>query len=116
MIPNIQDVLETALASITPRIYRTEADEKAVAPYVVWTIVSGVPENQLSGVPETADARIQVDTYSLSQSQSRQMCDLAQSAIEAADAANVIFGPIESREPDTKLWRWQFDASVWIYR
>jgi len=44
------------------------------------------------------------------------MCDLAQSAIEAADAANVIFGPIESREPDTKLWRWQFDASVWIYR
>lgn len=115
MLPNVQGVLEAALASITTRVYRTEAAENAVAPYAVWTIVSAVPENQISGAPETDNARVQIDCYSMSQSQSRAMCDLAQAAIEDT-SANVIFGPVESREADTKLWRWQFDASVWTYR
>lgn len=115
MIPDVQGVLVTALASITPRVYRTKAAENAAAPYAVWTIVSGVPENQLSGAPETDNARIQIDTYSLSQSQSRQMCELAQAAIETT-SANVIFGPTETREPDTKLWRWSFDSSFWTNR
>lgn len=116
MIPDCQSVLTTALASITPRVYRTQADENAAAPYAVWTIVSGIPENQISGAPETDNARIQFDFYSLSQSQSRQMCGLAQAAIEDLNAANVIFGPVESRETDTKLWRWNFDISWWSNR
>lgn len=116
MIPDVQSVLIAALTSITGcAVYRTQAIEGAVAPYVVWTIVSTVPENQISGAPETDNARIQVDTYSLSQSQSRQMCDLAQAAIEAT-SANVIFGPTETREDETKFWRWSFDSSWWTSR
>jgi hypothetical protein len=116
MIPDVQGVLTTALASISGcAVYRTQAIEGAVAPYAVWTIVSAVPENQISGAPETDNARIQIDTYSKTQSQSRQMCELAQAAVEAT-AANVIFGPTETREADTKLWRWSFDSSWWNNR
>jgi hypothetical protein len=116
MLPDVQSVLVAALTSITGcAVYRTQAIDGAVAPYVVWTIVSAVPENQISGAPETDNARIQVDTYSITQGQSRQMCDLAQAAIEAT-FANVIFGPTETREPDTKLWRWSFDSSHWENR
>jgi hypothetical protein len=109
--------LVTALAAITPRVYRTEAEEGAAAPYAVWTIVSGVPENNVSGAPETDNARIQIDCYSGrdNQPQARQMCELAQAAVEAT-SANVVFGPVESREPGTKLWRWQFDSSFWTNR
>jgi hypothetical protein len=116
MIPDVQGVLTAALTSISGcAVYRTQAIEGAVAPYVVWTIVSAVPENQISGAPETDNARIQIDTYSKTQSQSRQMCDLAQAAVEDT-SANVIFGPTETRETDTKLWRWSFDSSWWNNR
>jgi len=115
MLADVQSTLVTALAAITTRVYRTQAEENAVAPYAVWTIVSAVPENQISGAPETDNSRIQCDFYSLSQSQSRQMCQAAQDAIEATNA-NVIFGPTETRESDTKLWRWSFDSSYWTSR
>jgi hypothetical protein len=113
MLPDIQSLLVAALTSITPRIYRTEAEENATAPFAVWSIVSGVPENNISGAPENDNSRIQIDCYSLSQNQAKQMGYLAMAAVEAVNLANVIFGPVESREPDTKLWRWQFDISTW---
>lgn len=114
IIPDVQSVLVSAVASITPRVYRTEADENAAAPFVVWTIVSGLPENNISDRPDTANARIQIDCYSLDQSECRRLMGLALAAVEGV--TNVIFGPIESREPDTKLWRWIFDASFWFNR
>jgi hypothetical protein len=117
MLPDVQSVLIAALTSITSKIYRTQAAEGAVAPYAVWTIVSGIPENQISGAPETDNARIQFDFYSPqdNQRQAKQMCDLALAAVEAT-SANVIFGPTETREADTKYWRWSFDASYWTSR
>lgn len=116
MIPNVRDVIASALSAITTSIYRGQASEDAIAPYVVWTIVSGVPENNVSGAPETDNARIQIDCYSDSQPQARQMAYAAMGAVEADSRANVIFGPVESRETNTKLWRWQFDSSWWSNR
>lgn len=55
-IPDVYGVLSGApalTAIVGKRIYRTQADENAAAPYVVWSIVSAVPEINLSELPET---------------------------------------------------------------
>lgn len=102
------------VAIVGAKIYRTQADETVAAPYVVWSIISGSPENNLSDLPEVDEGRIQVDCYSLSQSEARRMCDYCVTAIESS--FHIIFGPVESREDDTKLWRWSFDLTSFTNR
>jgi hypothetical protein len=99
---------------VSQKIYRTMAEETAVAPYVVWGIVSAAPENNLASDPEVDEARIQVDCYSLSQSQARTLCYAAVAALEPY--YHVIFGPSETREDDTKLWRWMFHVTTFTNR
>lgn len=122
MTPDVYRVLRSSsalVAIVGEKIYRTVAPENqdgttVAAPYVVWSIVSALPENNLSDLPDTDNARIQIDCYSLKQVQARQMCDAAQAAIEAV--THVVFGPAETREDDTKLFRWTFDSSWWTPR
>jgi hypothetical protein len=117
MIPNLTAILtgNTAVHAICgDSVFRTFAEGVPVAPYIVWTIISGVPENNLSDLPDFDDARIQVDCYSKSQQQARQLGEAAQAALETL--GYVVFGPIESHEEDTLLYRRQFDWEIWSAR
>ena len=117
MIPNLTAILtgDTATnAIVNGKVFRTFAEGTPAAPYIVWTIISGVPENNLSDLPDFDDARIQVDCYSGSQSQARQLGDAAQAALESL--GYVVFGPIETREEETQLYRRQFDWEIWSAR
>jgi hypothetical protein len=99
------------LIAISQRIYQTVAPENAQRPYTVWAIVSAVPEIQLSANPEDDDQRVQVDCFSESQRESRQMIQAAADACEGI--GNIVFGPWSSFENDTKLFRWSFDVEIW---
>jgi hypothetical protein len=116
-LPSVGAILNSALASVTPVpvVYRTEAKEGAVPPYVVWSTVSGLPENNLE-TPETDNARIQIDFYAPQDAQAlaKEMCDLGMPAVERV--ADVIFGPVETRDPESKFWRWMIHASFWTNR
>lgn len=122
MIPDVRAILAASsplVAIVGDKIYRTAAAETAAGtpvppPYVVWSIVAAIPENNLSELPDTDNARIQIDCYSDSQPQARAMAQATQAAIEAV--THVIFGPTETKEDDTKLWRWSMDASFWNSR
>lgn len=117
MIPNVDKILSDASAVtniVSNRIYRTLALQPTTAPYIVWSIVSTIPENNLADLPELDDARIQIDCYSVSQPQARTLSNAAQAAIEAV--THVVMGPIEFFEPDTLLYRFTFDATFWTNR
>ena len=111
MIPPVQQALSGAAAVtaiVSARIYQTVAPQDVVRPYIVWTLVSGVPGNNLSDTPEYDDQRVQVDCWSESPAQCRQLAEAARDAIEAQ--TNIVFGPWNEYEDDTKLYRWSFDA------
>jgi hypothetical protein len=117
VIPDLTHILiaDTATnAIVSGKVFRTFAEETPVAPYIVWTIISGVPENNLSDLPDIDDARIQVDCYSGSQKQSRQLGEAAQAALEPL--GYVVFGPVESREEETFLYRRTIDLEFWTAR
>jgi hypothetical protein len=113
-LPPVQDALRASaplVAIVQTRIYQTQAPEDAARPYVVWGIVSAVPEIQLSAPPEDDDQRVQVDCYSDTQTQSRAMIAAAADACETI--GNIVFGPWSSFETDTKVYRWSFDVEIW---
>jgi hypothetical protein len=117
VIPPVQQTL-TAAAAVTAivgqRIFQTVAPQDTSQPYVVWTLVTGVPGNNLSDPPEYDDQRIQIDCWSLSQSQCRQLAQAVRNAIEAQ--THIVYGPWSDYEPDTKLHRWSMDAEYWQTR
>ncbi len=113
MIPPIQQLLEASgalVAIVGDRIFQATAPADAAQPYVVWTLVSGVPANNLSELPQSDDQRVQVDFYALSAVACRQAAQAGRDAIETY--ADIVFGPWNTYEGDTKLYRWSFDAQT----
>jgi hypothetical protein len=71
MFPNLfplfkDDPAVTAIIGTNPvRAYKHGSAPQAVAgPYVTWFVVSGAPENQLSGRPPVDAYQVQVDCWS----------------------------------------------------
>lgn len=116
-LPPIQSALEASadlVAIVADRISQTIAPETQGRPYVVWLIVSSIPENTLSCAPSIDDQRIQIDFYSASQSQAREMMQAGVDAV--ADLGYIVFGPWTEFEDLPKMYRWSFDVEVWNSR
>lgn len=116
-LPRVQQTLSSSLALtaiVGSRISQGIAPEDQERPYVVWSIVSAVPENLLGDAPLEDDQRIQVDCWSPQQTQCRQMMQAAQQALETI--GYIVFGPWSEYESDTNLFRWSFDLEVWNTR
>lgn len=117
MIPPVQATLTGSpdvVAIAGTRISQTVAPQDQARPYIVWTLISGVPQNNLSDRPERDDQRIQIDCYSADQSQARALCKAARDAIETE--THIVLGPWTAFEDDTNLFRWSFDAEYWSPR
>lgn len=102
-----------ALLGVTPhRLYPFgEAPEGVAKPYVVWQLVTGSPENYLSGRPDIDGFTLQVDVYAATASSARSVTDAIAHAVELV--ANVVSWGGESKDAATKLYRSSFDID-WL--
>lgn len=99
-------------AIVQDKIYQTVAAESATQPYVVWAITTAVPSNLLGETPREDDQRITVNVYARDQSQARRAIQFAADAVEDS-FGDIVFGPWDSYETETKLYRYSFDVEVW---
>jgi hypothetical protein len=116
MLPPIFALLKasgavTSIVGTTPaRIYRHGiAPQGAVPPYVVWSVISGVPENNLSELPPVDRVTVQVDCYHTAD---QGVVDLATAVRDALEPYGHLTGmPVDQRETETNLYRiaLQFD-------
>jgi hypothetical protein len=100
----------TAIIGNPPRAYRHgEAPQDTTRPYVTWALVSGVPDNQLSTLPQGDRYTIQVDCWHQTDTGIETLAAAIRNAIEPYGHMTSI--PINNREPETKLYRiaLQFD-------
>lgn len=114
-LPPCFDVLKASsglVAIVGDRIYQTVAAEQAIAPYLVWGITTAVPENTLSCPPSVDDQRVTVSVYARDQRSAREAIQFAADAAEE-NLGHIIFGPWDTYEPTTKLYRYSFDVEVW---
>lgn len=106
----------TALLGTNPmRLYEfSEAPQAITAPYAVWQVISGSPENQLSGYPNMDTYRIQLDIYGEKSADVRAVQYAILGAIEL-DAYVVSYNG-EVTDKDTKLRRSSFDVNWLVSR
>ena len=96
-----------------PRIYRHgSAPQDTAKPYITWQMITGTPENQLSGLQPTDRVTVQVNCWHQTDTGIELLADAARDAIEPF--AHCTSMPVDQQEPDTKLY-WialQFDWFV----
>ncbi|VVP33444.1 DUF3168 domain-containing protein [Pseudomonas fluorescens] len=107
------DVGVRALIGVTPhRLYPFgEAPEGVTKPYAVWQLVTGSPENYLSGRPDLDGFTLQIDVYAVTATCARALTDAIAHAIELK--ANVVSWGGESKDTATNLYRSSFDVD-WL--
>jgi hypothetical protein len=106
----IQSVLG---ALVTGRCYPMIAPDKTVKPYVVYQVISNVPEVTLDGVTDTENRRVQVDIYDRSYGAVKTLELAVKAAMEAATFINIPLSSRETYETDTQLYRVSIDYSIW---
>lgn len=101
---------------VSQRIYRHGSipQDSAQSPYVTWASVGTEPANELSDVPGIDRVSVQVDCWSLGDTQVETLATLVRNAIEpVAHMTGII---VDSREPDTKLYRISLQFDWWLSR
>lgn len=91
-----------------------EAEEGTALPYAVWQIISGSPDNYLSGRPGVDGFRTQVDVYGTSAASARAAALALRDALEGV--AYLVAYNGESRDRDTKNYRVSFDMEWTVLR
>lgn len=109
MLPKVFPVLKTpavlAIVGGTPvRIFRHgDAPQDSAKPYVTWFEVIGQPYDQISGLPCGDFDSVQIDCWSMDDTQVETLAAAVRDAIDAAGFSNRLV--INHRDPDTKLYR-----------
>lgn len=86
-------------------------DDNVVYPYVVWQNISGSPENYLDKRPDADSYTLQVDVYADTVVSATSVATALRDAIEPHAYITRLGG--QSRDPETKRYRYSFDVD-WI--
>jgi hypothetical protein len=110
MTPSIFALVAASPACValigTPPLMRfysfAEAQQPTARPYAVWQMVTSVPANYLGQLPDTDDARVQVDVYADSQATANALAIAVRDAIEPH--AHMINASDRARDPVTRSY------------
>lgn len=91
-----------------------DAPQGEQAPYAVWQVVYGSPENYISGVPDIDSYGIQIDVYASEASVARDVAKALRDAIEPH--AHIVGWNGESRDPSTRRYRVTFTVDWFVSR
>lgn len=114
-----------AIFGARPRVYRQgEAPQlpppraggtvPEVKPYATWLLVSGVPENQLSGTPTHDRAGVQIDVYARGDAECEAAAKAIRDQMETVTHMTALRGL--PRDVDTRLYRISMDFDYWLAR
>lgn len=101
-------------ALVGTRIYREFAGDTPAAPYVVWRILAGVPDNNLSSVAPSDRWSVRIDTFAATEAASDALTVACRDAFEQ-QGHQVLTIQSLGRE-DTGLWRYTFDVDIFRNR
>ena len=95
------------------RLYPSIAPDGVTRPFVVYSRVSAVSENVLSGNPNLINTHLQVDVYSAVYSEAQTIAAQIITLMGAWTVQNVLTLELDEFEGDTKLHRVVLDFSIW---
>lgn len=91
-----------------------EAVQDTAKPYVVWQLIAGLPDNNLSDAPSVDSLLIQVDCYHQSSTGVDTLAEAVRSVLETL--GHVTGYLVNERDQETKLYRIAMQFDWWYYR
>jgi hypothetical protein len=91
-----------------------EAPEKIEAPYAVWQVVGGFPENRLADRPGEDTYTVQIDAYAKTEAKATELGEALRYALELSGYLTGY--NFEAREPTTRLCRYSFTMDFMVSR
>ena len=119
MLPPIFEWLKTSavqdIIGTPPRAYRHgSAPQDTTRPYVTWQLITGIPDNTLSELPDVDRLSVQVDCWHQTDAGIEVLATAVRNAIEPFGHMTAI--NLNQREPDTKLYRISLQFDIWQFR
>jgi len=130
MFPPIYTLLQASsevrsIFGARPRVYRHGEAPAApppkaggnvpeVKPYATWLLVSGVPENQLSGTPSHDRDGVQIDVWARGDAECEAAARAIRDQMETQTHMTALRGL--ARDRDTRLYRISMDFDYWLAR
>lgn len=118
MLPPVYTLLRangTVLSTVGTRIYRHgDAPQNVTLPYITWSVISSVPENELSETPKIDQQSVQVNCWDDSDTDIEALGAAVRAAIEAGH--HITEGPQNSRDSETLRYRISFIFTFWQHR
>lgn len=122
MLPPVFQTLKASadvraiVGSNPPRIYRhgealQRAQTQPQEAYITWSLVSGVPENNLSESHPVNRQSVQVDCWHPENAGIETLADAVRDAIEPV--AHMTAAVVNNRDPDTRLYRIGLQFDFW---
>lgn len=112
---SVESTIQSTLgALVSGRCYPLIAPDPVTAPYIVFAVISDVPETTLEGAEVQSHKRIQVDAYAAGYGAAKTLNE----SIKAAMAGVTTFTSVPTLsqdmiDPDVQLYRVSTDFSVW---
>lgn len=98
-----------------PRIYRHgNAPQDTAKPYCTWFVVTGTPENHLSGLPPVDRVEVQIDAWHQTDAGVELLAKAVRDAVEPY--AHMVGIVSDLREIETKLFRVSMTVDWWLSR
>jgi hypothetical protein len=124
MLPDVFALLNVpairAVVGTPPRIYRhgVAAVQSPIAPYITWALVTGTPENHLSGTPPVDRMSVQVDWWTDNTGTgSEQMNTLGALIRDQIETAHDIESfDADMRDTETMRYRGSLTFTWWLHR
>ena len=124
MLPQVFQTLKASSAvkaivgTNPPRIWKKRVPPSIPRPirdaYIVWFLVGGDPENQLSGTPPVDRMVIQVDNWHAKQEGVEALALAARDAIEPIAHMTQIL--LDEHDPEVDLFRISLQFDFWVDR
>lgn len=98
------------------RVYPDEAPIGAALPFIVYQQVGGAPLNFLAGVPDKRNGRFQFDVWSTTRKEAAALIRQVEDTLRANQTllADTMTGALATREPETNLYGFTQDFSIWF--
>lgn len=97
------------------RVYRHgSAPQDTSRPYITWSLISAVPENNLSELPPTDRVGVEIDCWHQTDAGIETLAQAVRDAVEPY--AHMTAVVINLREPETKLFRIGMQFDWWLER
>ena len=107
---DIQTVLGALVAN---RCYPLIAPQETASPYIIYQVISTVPETSLDGPTGTNRRRVQVDVYADTYGAAKVLEQSIGAAMQAADFTNLPLSATDLFESEVQLYRVTMDFAIW---